>query len=52
MDPRVPFVIFTVLSAVHGTTGGLASAVKVVAWVGMLALVVADARYRHRRGEA
>jgi hypothetical protein len=52
MDPRVPFVVFTVASAVHGTTGGLASVVKTLVWVGLLALVVADTRWRHRRGRA
>jgi hypothetical protein len=49
MDPRIPFVVFTVLSAIHGSQGGLASTAKLVAWVGLLALMVADIRWRRRQ---
>jgi hypothetical protein len=49
MDMRIPFVVFTVASAIHGTTGGLAGTVKLVAWVGLLALMVADIRWRRRQ---
>jgi hypothetical protein len=49
MDPRIPFVILTVGGAISGTTGGAMSMVKTVAWLGMLSLVVADARWRQRQ---
>jgi hypothetical protein len=49
MDPRIPFVVFTVAGAVNGTTGGLASAVKAVVWVGLLVLVVADRSWACRQ---
>jgi hypothetical protein len=48
MDMRVPFVVFTVASAVHGSQGGMVATVKLVAWVGLLALMVADIRWRRR----
>jgi hypothetical protein len=49
MDPRIPFVVFTVLGAINSTNGGIGAVVKTIAWLGMLTLVVADSRWRHRR---
>jgi hypothetical protein len=49
MDTRIPFVIFTVLGAINSTAGGIGAIVKTIAWLGMVALLAADTRYRQRR---
>jgi hypothetical protein len=49
MSPRIPFVIFTVLGAVNSTAGGMGAVVKTIAWLGMVALLVVDGRWRQRR---
>jgi hypothetical protein len=44
--PRVALVVFTVLSAVHGTPSALLGAIKALVLVGLVVIVALDARER------